>query len=313
MSKISIIGAGNVGATSADAIAHMKFCSEVVLLDIKEGIAEGKAIDMMQSARQYEFDCRIKGVTNDYRATEKSDVVVITSGIPRKPGMTREELIGVNAGIIKDVVENVLKYSPKASIIMVANPMDTMTYLANKLTKLPQNRIFGMGGVLDSSRFRYYLMEALDVAPSEIECMVIGGHGDTTMVPLISKATCKGEPVVNLLKKEKLEEIRQATMIGGATLTRMLNTSAWYAPGASIAMMCKSIILDQRKIFPCSVYLNGEFNQKDISIGVPAMLSRRGVEKVMKMTMNDEEVLEFNKSCEAVRTTNSVLKTMNLI
>jgi Malate/lactate dehydrogenases len=313
MSKISIIGAGNVGATSADAIAHMKFCSEVVLLDIKEGIAEGKAIDMMQSARQYEFDCRIKGVTNDYKATEKSDIVVITSGIPRKPGMTREELIGVNAGIIKEVVENVLKYSPKASIIMVANPMDTMTYLANKLTKLPQNRIFGMGGVLDSSRFRYYLMEALDVAPSEIECMVVGGHGDTTMVPLISKATCKGEPVVNLLKKEKLEEIRQATMIGGATLTRMLNTSAWYAPGASIAMMCKSIILDQRKIFPCSVYLNGEFNQKDISIGVPAMLSRRGVEKVMKMTMSDEEMLAFNKSCEAVRATNSVLKTMNLI
>lgn len=313
MSKISIIGAGNVGATSADAIAHMKFCSEVVLLDIKEGIAEGKAMDMMQSAKQYEFDCRVKGVTNDYKATDKSDVVVITSGIPRKPGMTREELIGVNAGIIKDVVENVLKYSPKASIIMVANPMDTMTYLANKLTKLPQNRIFGMGGVLDSSRFRYYLMEALDVAPSEIECMVVGGHGDTTMVPLISKATCKGEPVVNLLKKEKLEEIRQATMIGGATLTRMLNTSAWYAPGASIAMMCKSIILDQRKIFPCSVFLNGEFNQKDICIGVPAMLSKKGVEKVMKMTMSDEEMLAFNKSCEAVRTTNSVLKTMNLI
>ncbi|MCI2081892.1 MAG: malate dehydrogenase [Bacteroidales bacterium] len=313
MSKISIIGAGNVGATCANAIAHMNYASEIILLDIKQGFAEGKATDMMQSAKQYGFDCNIKGITNDYKATEKSDIVVVTSGIPRKPGMTREELIGVNAGIVKEVIENVLKHSPKAVIIIVSNPMDTMTYLANKITNLPQGRIFGMGGALDSSRFRYYLSNELGCAQSDIQCTVIGGHSDTTMVPLISKATLAGEPVTNLLKKDKLEEIKHNTMIGGATLTRMLNTSAWYAPGSSIAMMCKSIILDQKKIFPCSVYLNGEYNQKDICIGVPAMIGKKGIEKIMNFTLTEEEKEAFNKSAEAVKKTNSVLHDMNLI
>ena len=248
MSKVTVIGAGNVGATCANAIAHLKICSDLVLLDIKEGLSEGKAIDMMQTAKMYGFNTRIKGVTNDYAATRNSDVVVITSGIPRKPGMTREELIGVNAGIVNGVVSNALKYSPKAIFIIISNPMDTMTYLTLKATGLPKNRVIGMGGQLDSNRFCYYLSQALKAAPSDVEGIVIGGHGDTTMIPLLSKATCKSMPVTKLLTKAAGQKVVASTMVGGATLTKLLGTSAWYAPGASCAAMVKSILLDEKKV-----------------------------------------------------------------
>lgn len=307
MSKVTVIGAGNVGATCANAIAHMKYCSEIVLLDIKEGVSEGKAIDMMQTAKLYGFDTRITGVTNDYSATRNSDVVIITSGIPRKPGMTREELIGVNAGIVKGVVNNALKYSPKAIFIIISNPMDTMTYLTLKSTGLPKNRVIGMGGQLDSSRFCYYLSQALKAAPSDVEGIVIGGHGDTTMIPLLSKATYKSVPVTKLLKKAVAEKVVADTMVGGATLTGLLGTSAWYAPGASVATMVKSIILDEKKVFPCCCYLEGEYGQEDLCIGVPAVIGKKGCEKVLKYDLNAEEKAAFEKSSGAVKNVNKVL------
>lgn len=307
MSKVTVIGAGNVGATCANAIAHMKYCSEIVLLDIKEGVSEGKAIDMMQTAKLYGFDTRITGVTNDYSATRNSDVVIITSGIPRKPGMTREELIGVNAGIVKGVVNNALKYSPKAIFIIISNPMDTMTYLTLKSTGLPKNRVIGMGGQLDSSRFCYYLSQALKAAPSDVEGIVIGGHGDTTMIPLLSKATYKSVPVTKMLKKAVAEKVVADTMVGGATLTGLLGTSAWYAPGASVATMVKSIILDEKKVFPCCCYLEGEYGQEDLCIGVPAVIGKKGCEKVLKYDLNAEEKAAFEKSSGAVKNVNKVL------
>ncbi len=313
MAKVSVIGAGNVGATCANAMLHMKFCSEIVLLDIKEGVSEGKALDMTQTANLYQFNTKITGVTNDYKATAKSDVVVVTSGIPRKPGMTREELIGVNAGIVNGVVENVLKYSPNAIIVIIANPMDTMTYLTYKKSGLPKNRVIGMGGILDSSRFTTYLSKALKAPQSDIEGMVIGGHGDTTMIPLIRFANYRGVPVTELLSKNAAEKVVADTMVGGATLTKLLGTSAWYAPGAAGAVLVKSIILDEKKVFPCCVALNGEYGQDDICIGVPAVIGKKGCEKIVKLKLNAQEQELFNKSADAVRKTNGVLKEMNII
>lgn len=307
MSKVTVIGAGNVGATCANAIAHMKICSELVLLDIKEGLSEGKAIDMMQTAKIYGFDTRIKGVTNDYAATRNSDVVIVTSGIPRKPGMTREELIGVNAGIVSGVVSNALKYSPKAIFIIISNPMDTMTYLTLKSTGLPKSRVIGMGGQLDSSRFCFYLSQALKAAPSDVEGIVIGGHGDTTMIPLISKATCKSMPVSKLLRKAVADKVVADTMVGGATLTKLLGTSAWYAPGASCAAMVKSILLDEKKVFPCCCCLEGEYGQDDLCIGVPAVIGKKGCEKILKYDLTKEEQAAFAKSAAAVKNVNNVL------
>ena len=313
MSKVTVIGAGNVGATCANAIAHMKICSELVLLDIKEGLSEGTAIDMMQTAKMYGFDTRVKGVTNDYAATRNSDVVIITSGIPRKPGMTREELIGVNAGIVGGVVNNALKYSPKAIFIVISNPMDTMTYLTLKKTGLPKNRVIGMGGQLDSSRFCYYLSQALNAAPSDVEGIVIGGHGDTTMLPLLSKATCKSMPVTKLLRKSVAEKVVADTMVGGATLTKLLGTSAWYAPGASCAVMVKSILLDEKKVFPCCCYLEGEYGQEDVCIGVPAVIGKRGCEKVLRYELTADEKAKFEKSAAAVKNVNNVLYESNIL
>lgn len=313
MSKITVIGAGNVGATCVNAIAHMKFASEIVLLDIKEGIAEGKVLDMMQTANLYQFNTRIKGVTNDYEATAGSDVVIITSGLPRKPGMTREELIGVNAGIVNSVVENTLKYSPDAVLIIISNPMDTMTYLTHKTSKLPKNRIIGMGGILDSSRFMGYLSSALNVPASDVTGMVIGGHGDTTMIPLVRLANYRGIPVSTLLDKETAEKVVADTMVGGATLTKMLGTSAWYAPGAAGAVLAKAVVMDEKKVLPCCAYLDGEYGQKDICIGVPVVVGKNGVEKVVELDLNDQEKELFAKSAAAVRKTNDVLHEMKLI
>jgi len=313
MAKVTVIGAGNVGATVANAIAHMKCASDIVLLDIKEGVSEGKAMDMMQTAKLYQFDCRVKGVTNDYAATADSDVIVITSGIPRKPGMTREELIGVNAGIVNGVVSSALKHSPNAIFLIIANPMDTMTYLTFKTAGLPKNKVFGMGGQLDSSRFTYYLSQALNAAPSDVEGIVIGGHGDTTMIPLISKATYKSQPVTSLLSKEAADKVVADTMVGGATLTKLLGTSAWYAPGAAAATMVKSMLLDEKKVFPCCCYLEGEYGEKDICIGVPAVIGKNGCEKVIELNLTSEEKDLFAKSAAAVRNTNNVLHEMGIV
>lgn len=307
MSKISVIGAGNVGASCAEYIAMKNFASEVVLLDIKENFAEGKALDLMQCATTNGFNTRISGSTNDYSKTAGSDVVVITSGIPRKPGMTREELIGVNAGIVKTVCDNVLQHSPNAIIIVVSNPMDTMTYLALKATGLPKNRIIGMGGILDSSRFRTYLSAALNCPPADVDGMVIGGHGDTTMIPLTRLASYKGVPASQFASEETLAKVKADTMVGGATLTGMLGTSAWYAPGASVAALVHAIVADQKKLFPCCVALDGEYGQKDICIGVPVVIGKNGWESIVNLDLNDAEKAEFAKSADAVRNMNSVL------
>ena len=305
--KVTVVGAGNVGASCAEYIAIKRIASEVVLLDIKEGFAEGKALDLTQTATTLGFNTRITGVTNDYSATAGSDVVVITSGIPRKPGMTREELIGINAGIVKSVTESVLKNSPDAIIVVVSNPMDTMTYLALKATGLPKNRIIGMGGALDSSRFKTYLSKALDKPANDIQGMVIGGHGDTTMIPLTRLASYNGTPVSQHLSVEKLEEVAAATMVGGATLTKLLGTSAWYAPGASVAYLVDSIINDQKRMIPCSVYLEGEYGQNDICIGVPCIIGKDGVEAIVDVQLNEAEQAKFDQSAAAVRNMNDAL------
>ena len=313
MSKVTVVGAGNVGATCANVLAFKEVADEIVLLDIKQGVSEGKALDMMQTATLLGFDSKVIGVTNDYAKTEGSDVVVITSGIPRKPGMTREELIGVNAGIVKSVAENVLAHSPNAVIICVSNPMDTMTYLIKKATNLPKNRIIGMGGALDSSRFKCYLSQALNANPNEVEGVVIGGHGDTTMIPLTRLATYKGVPVSQFLDADTLAKVAADTMVGGATLTGLLGTSACYAPGAAAAFVVESIIHDQKKLVPCSVYLEGEYGESDICIGVPVILGRNGWEKVVDFKLNAEEKAAFEKSAAAVHKTNSVLKEINAL
>ncbi len=308
--KVSVIGAGNVGATCAEYIALNRIASEVVILDIKENFAEGKALDLMQTATLNGFNTRISGSTNDYAKTAGSKVVVITSGIPRKPGMTREELIGINAGIVKTVTENVLKHSPEAIIIVVSNPMDTMTYLALKESKLPKNRIIGMGGILDSARFKCYLSQALNAPASDISGVVIGGHGDTTMIPLTRLASYTGVPVSQFLDAEALKKVSADTMVGGATLTGMLGTSAWYAPGAAVAALVASIIYDQKKLFPCCVALDGEYGQKDICLGVPVVIGKNGWEKIVDYKLNAEEQALFNKSADAVRAMNQVLADM---
>ena len=305
--KVTIVGAGNVGATCADAIAYQGMASEVVLLDIKEGFAEGKALDMMQTATTIGFNTKIVGTTSDYAKTANSDVVVITSGIPRKPGMTREELIGINAGIVKSVADQVLAHSPDTVIVVVSNPMDTMTYLTLKATGLPKNKVIGMGGALDSSRFKTYLSLALEKPANDIHGMVIGGHGDTTMIPLTRLATYNGIPISTILSAGKLEEVAAATMVGGATLTKLLGTSAWYAPGASVAYLVNSILHDQKRIIPCSVMLDGEYGQSDICIGVPTIIGRNGWEKIIDLNLNDTESASFDKSASAVRIMNEAL------
>lgn len=308
--KVTVVGAGAVGATTADNIARAALCEELVLLDIKEGIAEGKAQDMMQTAALLGFDTRITGSTNDYSKTAGSDVVVITSGLPRKPGMTREELIGVNAGIVKGVAENILKYSPDAVIIVISNPMDTMTYLALKSTGLPKNRIIGMGGALDSARFKYQLSRHLGASAGDLNAIVIGGHGDTTMIPLIRFATWNSVPVTDFLTAEQQQQIVADTMVGGATLTKLIGTSAWYAPGAAGAALVESVIRDEKKLFSCCVYLDGEYGQKDICMGVPVTIGKNGWEKIIDFTLNETELAAFQKSATAVRTMNEVLKTL---
>jgi malate dehydrogenase len=308
--KVTIVGAGNVGASCADVISYRGIASEVVLLDIKEGFAEGKAMDIMQCATTTGFNTQVSGVTNDYSKTANSDVVVITSGIPRKPGMTREELIGINAGIVKSVAENILKFSPNTIIVVVSNPMDTMTYLTLKATGLPKNRIIGMGGALDSSRFKYYLSKALNKPGNDVQGMVIGGHGDTTMIPLTRLASYNGAPVSNYLSQEVLDKVAADTMVGGATLTGLLGTSAWYAPGASVAYLVDSILNNQNKMIACSVLLEGEYGQSDICLGVPCIIGKNGVQEIVDVQLNDAEKATFAKSAEAVRAMNGDLKSV---
>ncbi|NBS19650.1 MAG: malate dehydrogenase [Flavobacteriia bacterium] len=305
--KVTIVGAGNVGASCAEYIAIKSIASEVVLLDIKEGFAEGKALDLMQTATTLGFNSRIHGVTNDYAATQGSDVVVITSGVPRKPGMTREELIGINAGIVQSVASNILEHSPDTVIVVVSNPMDTMAYLTLKATGLPKNRVIGMGGALDSSRFKTYLSLTLDKPANDIQGMVIGGHGDTTMIPLTRLASYNGTPVSQHLSAAQLEQVAADTMVGGATLTKLLGTSAWYAPGASVAYLVDSIVNDQKRMIPCSVLLDGEYQQSDLCIGVPCIIGKDGCEAIVDVGLNAQEQEKFDQSAAAVKNMNAAL------
>ena len=310
--KVTVVGAGAVGATCADNIARKSICDELVILDIKEGFAEGKAMDLMQTAQIEGFDTKITGSTNDYSKTAGSKVAVITSGIPRKPGMTREELIGINAGIVKNVTENILKYSPDAIIVVISNPMDTMTYLALKSSGLPKHRIIGMGGMLDSARFRYFLSQAMQCSPNDLQATVVGGHGDTTMIPLTRLATYLGTPVSEYLDAETLKKVAADTMVGGATLTGLLGTSAWYAPGAAGAAVVESIVRDEKRMMTCCVSLEGEYGMNDICLGVPVIVGKNGWEKIVEFKLNEEEMQAMNKSAEAVRNMNSVLSTLSI-
>lgn len=305
--KVTVVGAGAVGASCAEYIAIKDFASEVVLIDIKEGFAEGKAMDLMQTASLNGFDTKITGTTNDYTKTAGSHVAVITSGIPRKPGMTREELISTNAGIVKTVAESLIKHSPDVIIIVVSNPMDTMTYLTHKATGLPKHRIIGMGGALDSARFKYRLAEALEAPISDVDGMVIGGHSDTGMIPLTRLATRNSVPVSEFISESRMEEVKQETKVGGATLTKLLGTSAWYAPGAAVSAMVQAIANDSKKMFPCSCMLDGEYGLKDICIGVPALLGANGIEQIVEIALSDEEKAEMISSADAVRKTNDLL------
>ena len=306
--KVTVVGAGAVGASCAEYIAMKNFADEVVLLDIKEGYAEGKAMDLMQTSSLNGFDTMITGSTNDYSKTANSDVAVITSGIPRKPGMTREELIGINAGIVKSVSESLIAASPNVIIIVVSNPMDTMTYLTHKVTGLPKNRIIGMGGALDSARFKYRLGEALGCPTSDVNGMVIGGHSDKGMVPLIEKATRNSVPVSEFLSAERMDQIVQDTKVGGATLTGLLGTSAWYAPGAAVSELVKAIALDSQKMFPCSALLDGEFGLSDLCIGVPCVLGKNGIERIVEVSLSDAEKAKLAESAEGVKKTNGLLE-----
>jgi malate dehydrogenase len=305
--KITVVGAGAVGASCAEYIAIKDFASEVVLLDIREGFAEGKAMDLMQTASLNGFDTKITGVTNDYSKTANSDVCVITSGIPRKPGMTREELIGINAGIVKSVTSSLIEHSPNTILIVVSNPMDTMAYLTHQATNLPKNRIIGMGGALDSARFKYRLAEALDAPISDVDGMVIGMHSDTGMIPLTGLATRNSVPVSAFLSSDRLEQVKEDTKVGGATLTKLLGTSAWYAPGAAVSAMVQAIACDQKKMFPCSVLLDGEYGLKDLCIGVPVILGRNGIERIVELELTDVEKTNMLESAEAIRNVNSLL------
>ncbi len=306
--KISIVGAGAVGASCAEYIAIKNFASEVVLLDIKEGFAEGKAMDLMQCGSLNSFDTRIIGITGDYSKTANSDIAIITSGIPRKPGMTREELIGINAGIVKTVATNLLEHSPNTILIVVSNPMDTMTYLVHKATKHPKSKIIGMGGALDSARFKYRLAEALDAPISDVDGMVIGGHSDTGMIPLTRHATRNSIRVSEFLSAERLEKVAEETKVGGATLTALLGTSAWYAPGAAVSAMAQAIACDQKKIFPCSALLNGEYDLEDICLGVPVVIGKNGIESLVKIELDDSEKAKIKESASGVRSVNALLQ-----
>ena len=306
--KVTVVGAGAVGASCAEYIAIKNFASEVVLLDIKENFAEGKAMDLMQTASLNGFDTKIVGTTNDYSKTSGSDIAVITSGIPRKPGMTREELIGINAGIVKTVSENLIKHSPNVVLIIVSNPMDTMTYLVHKTTDLPKHRIIGMGGALDSARFKYRLAEAMDCPSSDVDGMVVGGHSDKGMLPLTRLASRNSIRVSEFLSEERLSEVLEATKVGGATLTGMLGTSAWYAPGAAVSSLVQSIACDQKKMFPCSALLEGEYGLEDLCIGVPVVLGRNGIEKIVELDLNDSEMDKLKESAEGVKATNRLLE-----
>lgn len=306
--KVTVVGAGNVGASVAEYVAMKELADEVVILDIKEGFAEGKAMDLNQCASLNGFNSKLIGTTGDYSKTAGSSVVVITSGIPRKPGMTREELIGTNAGIVKSVTENLIKHSPDCILVVISNPMDTMTYLSAKSSGLPKNRVIGMGGALDSARFKYRLAEALECNPNDVQGMVIGGHGDTTMIPLTRLAQYNSTPVSNYLSAERLEKVASETMVGGATLTGLLGTSAWYAPGAAGCAVVESIIRDEKRMIPCSVLLEGEYGQEDICVGVPVILGRNGIEKIIELDLNDDEKAKFEASAAAVRKMNDALE-----
>lgn len=306
--KVTVVGAGAVGASCAEYIAIKDFASEVVLLDIKEGYAEGKAMDLMQTASLNGFDTAISGTTGDYSKTAGSDIAVITSGIPRKPGMTREELIGINAGIVKDVATNLIKHSPDVILIVVSNPMDTMTYLVHQVTDLPKERIIGMGGALDSARFKYRLAEALGAPISDVDGMVIGGHSDTGMVPLARHATRNSVKVSEFLSAERLAQVVEDTKVGGATLTKLLGTSAWYAPGAAVSALVQAIACDQKKLFPCSTLLDGEYDLEDICIGVPVILGRNGIEKIVEIELDKAEKDKMQESAAGVKNTNSLLQ-----
>lgn len=306
--KITVVGAGAVGASCAEYIAIKNFASEVILLDIKEGYAEGKAMDLMQTASLNGFDTKITGITNDYSKTANSDICVITSGIPRKPGMTREELIGINAGIVKTVASSLIQYSPNTIIIVVSNPMDTMAYLVHKATNLPKNRIIGMGGALDSARFKYRLAEALGGPISDVDGMVIAGHSDTGMIPLTRLATRNGVPVSEFLSEERLKQVAEDTKVGGATLTKLLGTSAWYAPGAAVSAMVQAIACDTKKVFPCSVLLEGEYGFNDICLGVPVVLGKNGIEEIINLKLNDAEIANMKESADGVQKVNDLLE-----
>lgn len=311
--KVTVVGAGAVGASCAEYIAIKDFASEVVLIDIKEGFAEGKAMDLMQTASLNGFDTKVTGTTGDYSKTANSDVAVITSGIPRKPGMTREELISTNAGIVKTVAESLIQHSPDVIIIVVSNPMDTMTYLAHKATGLPKNRIIGMGGALDSARFKYRLAEALDCPTSDVDGMVIGGHSDTGMIPLTRLATRNSIPVSKLLSQDQLDYVLEETKVGGATLTKLLGTSAWYAPGAAVSALVQAIACDLKKMFPCSSLLEGEYGLTDVCVGVPVIIGRNGLEKIVEIELDSAEKTNLEESTAAVQKTNGILTEMNLI
>ncbi|HHC80949.1 MAG TPA: malate dehydrogenase [Flavobacteriia bacterium] len=306
--KVTVVGAGAVGASCAEYIAIKNFASEVVILDIKEGVAEGKAMDLMQTASLNGFDTKIVGTTGDYAKTANSDICVITSGIPRKPGMTREELIGINAGIVKEVSSNLVKHSPDTILIVVSNPMDTMAYLVHKSSGLPKNRIIGMGGALDSARFKYRLAEALGAPISDVDGMVIGGHSDKGMIPLTRMATRNSVPVTKFLSDERLVQVAEDTKVGGATLTKLLGTSAWYAPGAAVSALVQAIACDQHKMFPCSTFLEGEYDLTDISIGVPIIIGRNGIEKIVELDLTDAEKAKMQESAAAVKKTNGLLE-----
>ena len=308
--KVTVVGAGAVGATCADNIARKELAEELVLVDIKEGFAEGKALDMTQTSSLLGFDTRSTGTTGDYSKTAGSHVVVITSGIPRKPGMTREELIGTNAQIVSGVAKSLLEHSPDAIFVVISNPMDTMTYLTLRATGLPKNRIIGMGGALDSSRFKTYLQQTLNCSQHDLQAMVIGGHGDTTMIPLTRLATLNNIPVSSLMSEDQLKKVAADTMVGGATLTKLLGTSAWYAPGAAGAAVVEAIVRDEKKVIPSCVLLEGEYGQKDICLGVPVIIGKNGWEKILELNLNEEEQAAFDKSADAVRNMNAVLNEL---
>jgi len=311
--KVTVVGAGAVGASCAEYIAIKNFASEVVLVDIKENFAEGKAMDLMQTASLNGFDTTIKGSTNDYSKTAGSNIAVITSGIPRKPGMTREELIGINAGIVKSVSEQLIKHSPDVILIIVSNPMDTMTYLTHKTLGISKNRIIGMGGALDSARFKYRLAEAMECPASDIDGMVIGGHSDKGMVPLTRLATRNSVRISEVLSSDRLQKVLEDTKVGGATLTGMLGTSAWYAPGAAVSALVQSIACNQYKMFPCSSFLEGEYDLNDLCIGVPVILGKNGIEKIVEIDLSNEELEQLKASADGVKTTNKLLNDLNLL